>query len=186
MHIFKNLKAKFKMKDLGMINHFLGIHIVQKEKSVELDQSVYLHKLLEKYGIQDCKPHTICEQKPTVTYSKLPNRSTRRYREIVGSLIYAMVCTRPDLNWVVTKLSQHLENPDASDWVMLDQMLRYIQGTKNQKLTYLFLHGFSDSTSGGDPGERRSTTGFYFALTEDGLTSLLELQEREHSIPVFM
>ena len=95
----------------------------------------------------DCKPrYIICEQKPTVTDSKLPNKSTRRYREIVGSLIYAMVCTRPDLSWVVTKLSQHLENPDASDWVMLDQVLRYIQGTKNQKLTYhksnsdLFLH----------------------------------------------
>ena len=46
MHIFKNLlkaKFKFKMKDLGTINHFLGIRIVQQEKSVELDQSVYIN-----------------------------------------------------------------------------------------------------------------------------------------------
>ena len=85
-----------------------------------------------------------------------------------------MTCTRPDLSWIVTKLSQHLDKPDTADWVMLVHVLRYLKGTKDQKLMYkqsnedLCLQGFSDSDWGGDPGERRSTTGFYFSLTSHG------------------
>ena len=85
-----------------------------------------------------------------------------------------MVCTRHDLSWIVTKLSQHLDKPDTADWVMIDQVLRYVKGTINQKLIYqkslhdLCLQGFSDSDWGGDPGERRSNTGYYFSLTRNG------------------
>ena len=50
------LNKQFKMKDLGIVNNFLGIHIVQKENEIELDQSTYLHKLLEKFDMKDCKP----------------------------------------------------------------------------------------------------------------------------------
>lgn len=173
--IINHLKNKFRMKDLGRINNFIGIRICQNDNSIALDQSIYLSKLLRKFGMQDCKPRqTICEQKPTTTECNLTNKCSRRYKEIVGSLVYAMICTRPDLSWAVTKLSQHLDKPTANDWMMLDQVLRYIQGTKDQKLVYhkcdspLLLHGYSDSDWGGDPGERRSTTGYYFTLAEKG------------------
>ena len=59
------LNKQFKMKDLGVVNNFLGIHIVQKENEIELDQSTYLHKLLEKFDMKDCKPlYSPCEKNP--------------------------------------------------------------------------------------------------------------------------
>ena len=96
-----------------------------------------------------------------------------KYREVIGSLIYAMICTRPDLSWVVTKLSQHLEKPTNADWVMVKHVLRYIKGTLNKKLTYrkssegLKLMGFSDSDWAGSTTDRRSTTGYYFSLNSN-------------------
>ena len=106
------LKENFKMKDLGPISWFLGIQFKQNSDGIEMSQSHYLKNVLEKFGMDQCKPRfTPCEIKPTVytitDIEEIPN-DDRKYREIVGSLVYAITCTRPDLSWVVTKLSQHL------------------------------------------------------------------------------
>ena len=62
--------------------------------------------------MENCKPrNTPCESKPSVYYTDdktIVNES--EYRTIVGSLIYAAICTRPDLSWVVSRLSQNLHN----------------------------------------------------------------------------
>ena len=85
-----------------------------------------------------------------------------------------MTCTRPDICWVVTKLSQHLDNPDDADWVMAKHVLRYIKGTLNHKLLYtksdrdLCLVGASDSDWGSSKDDRRSTTGYIFMLNPSG------------------
>lgn len=134
------LKEKFKMKDLGIISRFLGINFVTyKDGSVSMDQRQYLENVLSKFGMDSCKPRsTPCELKPSAYYS--PGDSDiadePEYRAIVGSLIYAMTCTRPDLSWVVTKLSQHLSRPTAGDWALLKQVLRYIKGTLHYKLYF--------------------------------------------------
>ena len=95
------------------------------------------------------------------------------YKEMVGSLIYAMMCTQPDLSWVVTKLSQHLSNPTDVDCIMLKHVFRYIMGTLNYHLCFrksvdgLKLNGFSDA-DWGTSVDRRSTSGYYFSLNKDG------------------
>ena len=116
------LKENFNMKDLGPISWFLGIQFKQNHNQIEMTQSHYLKGVLKKYGMDQCKPRsTPCETKPSVVSKDGQNDVSddlRRYREIVRSLVYAMTCTRPDLSWIVTKLSQHLANPDNSDWIM--------------------------------------------------------------------
>ena len=97
---------------------------------------------------------TPCEIKPE-SYEAVDVEQSeddvRKYREIVGSLVYAMTCTRPDLAWVVTKLSQHLSKPTSNDWMMVKHVLRYIKGTVERKLRFtksrkgLKMKGFSDS-----------------------------------------
>ena len=85
-----------------------------------------------------------------------------------------MVCSRPDLCWVVTKLSQHLDKPNKGDWIMVKHVLRYLKGTLDYKLVYrkseggLTLHGYSDSDWAGSTTDRRSTTVYYFSLNRDG------------------
>ena len=102
-----HLKGKFKMKDMGKINCFLGIQFVQSKSKIEMNQSRYLQSILQKYGMFDCKPRsTPCEVSTSASHSVSDSSlsdNPRVYREIVGSLIYTMTCTRPDLSWVVSK-----------------------------------------------------------------------------------
>lgn len=94
-------------------------------------------------------------------------------RALVGSLIYASMCTRPDLSWVVSRLSQHLSKPNKGDWMLLKQVIRYIKGTLDFKLCFmkssnnLSLIGYSDA-DWANSEDRRSTTGYYFALNNAG------------------
>ena len=150
----------------------------QTSDGIEMDQSHYFKGVLERFKMSDCKPRsTPCEVK--IDAYDLTNEDITEmyddkiYREIVGSLVYAMTCTRPDLAWVVTKLSQHLGKPNKADWMMIKHVLRYVKGTLNQKLLYtkskkrLNIIGYSDADWGSSP-DRRSTTGYYFGLNEEG------------------
>ena len=171
-----HLKGKFKMKDMGRVSNFLGIRFLQSRCKIEMDQSHYLLSVLKKYGMSECKPRsTPCELSRSNTSNTSPlSDNPRVYREVVGSLLYATTCTRPDLSWVVSNLSQHLANPDLSDWVKLKHVLKYVKGTLNYKLCYtksadgLAVFGYSDSDWGASNSDRRSTTGYYFALNSAG------------------
>lgn len=95
-----------------------------------------LKKILERFNIHGCKPRsTPCEQKLNYTDDAAPSDFTR-YREAVGSLIYFIVCTRPDLSFVVSKLSQYFTEPTEQQWVSVKHVLRYLKGTSNRKLCY--------------------------------------------------
>ena len=169
------LKSTFKMKDLGVISCFLGMKFVQYPDRIEIDQSSYLKKVLSRFSMDQCKPRsTPCEINPAAFESNESEEPQRQYREMVGSLIYAMVCCRPDLCFVVTKLSQHLDKPNKGDWIMVKHVLRYLRGSLDRKLVFrksksgLVLQGFSDSDWAGSTEDRRSTTGYYFSLNPDG------------------
>ena len=170
------LKNRFHMTDLGPICEFLGIRFKQTDKTITMDQSKYLENKLIKYGLYTCKPRcTPCE---LVDYNE--NRESEEkvdnkvYREMVGSLIYAMTCTRPDISWAVSRLSQKLSNPSGGDFVMLKHVFRYILGTINHSLTFrksvngLRLIGYSDADWAGSKPDRKSTSGYMFTLTHDG------------------
>ena len=173
------MKAKFNMKDLGKISYFLGIKFEQHEEKIIMDQKRYILKMLERFGMSDCKPrYTPCE--PKIEWvnndedhsNKLVN--PREYREIIGSLIYAMTCTRPDISWIVSKLSQTLANPKAENMVAAKHFLRYLKGTIEYELCFkksdenLNLIAFSDSDWASSVEDRRSTTGYCFSLTKQG------------------
>ena len=167
------LKGRFKMKDLGPLNHFLGMHFEHKNSTITIDQTAYLNSILSKYNMMDCRPRaTPCEVPGSKVQSACPGTDLdpKKYREIVGSLIYATTCTRPDLAWAVSRLSQNVSNPHDVDWVMLKHVLRYVKGSVEYKLCYskcdsvLKITGFSDSDWASSTEDRRSTSGYVFYL----------------------
>jgi hypothetical protein len=92
---------------------------------------------------------------------------------MVGSLIYATTCTRPDLSWAVSKLSQRLSNPRDVDFTMLKHVFRYVQGSVDKCMTFtktstLKWEAHSDADWASSPTDRRSTTGYYFSLSKNG------------------
>lgn len=95
----------------------------------EQDRKIYIEKMLEKIDMIDCKPRTTpCEQRIESSEDDDPI-DDRKYRGIVSTLIYIIICTRPDISCIVTRLSQHLSNNLASHWIAVKHVLRYQKGT---------------------------------------------------------
>ena len=167
------LKERFKMKDLGKLSHFLGVDFEQGDSFVKVNQTKYLCIVLERFGMSDCKPRsTPSELKVESNSEKLVD--SRTYREAVGCLIYAMICTRPDICWIITKLSQYLSKPLEAHWVAVKHVLRYLKCTLDYELCYrkcadgLTLIGYSDADWASSADDRRSITGYCFSLSKTG------------------
>ena len=111
------------MEDLGKISWFLGIEFAHEHEKITMCQSRYIERLLNRFGMQDCKSkYTPCD----MNTNKLSNLNgeeidAKLYREIVGALIYVMTSTRPDLCYIVTKLSQHLARPNSNHIILAKQ-----------------------------------------------------------------
>ncbi len=58
------------------------------------------------------------------------------YQQVMGSLMYAMFCTRPDLAYPISVVSQHMANPSLEHWITVKCIFRYLQGTLEFKLRF--------------------------------------------------
>src|ERR1700710_1370740 len=97
------------------------------------------------------------------------------YRSAIGSLMYAMVCTRPDICYAVGLVARFQSNPGLDHWQAVKRIMRYLKGTSHYSLCYhgdgsSKIYGFSDADLAGDPDGSRSTFGFAFKLA-NGLIS---------------
>ena len=93
------------------------------------------------------------------------------YSSVVGSVMYAQVCTRLDIAFVVGVLGRYLSDRSQSHWKAAKKVLRYLQGTKDLVLTYwhtdtLEVVGFSDSDCAGCVDDKKSTFGYIFMMVE--------------------
>ena len=97
------------------------------------------------------------------------------YREAIGSLMYLMVSTRPDLAAAVGILSRFLNDPGEEHWKAVKRVFRYLKGTEGMGLVYrkvqgVTLEGYTDSDWAGDVDSRKST-GAYVMLIGEGAVS---------------
>ena len=88
------------------------------------------------------------------------------YASAVGSLMYAMVCTRPDIAHAVSIVSRFLANPGELHWEAIVWIMRYLRGTLGYKICFggkeLTLVGYTDLDMAGDLDSSKSTSGFLF------------------------
>ena len=109
------LSSSFSMKDLREADVILGIKIIKHNEGHMLNQSHYIEKILKRFNMFDKSPAFTpmdpCEK--LVPY-KEEVISQFEYSKIIGSLIYAMICTRPDIAFVVGQLSRFTEKPGPS------------------------------------------------------------------------
>ena len=97
------------------------------------------------------------------------------YSSVEGSLMYTLVCTRPDIAFVVGVLGRYLSDSDQSHWKMAKKFLRYLQGTKDLMLTYrntdtLEVVDFSDSDYASCVDDKKFTSSYIFMMTEGGVS----------------
>jgi hypothetical protein len=106
------LCQSFDMKDMGKADVILNIKLIKGENGITLTQSHYVEKVLSRFGYKDSKPsltpydHSLILQK-----NKRIDRDQLRYSQMIGSLMYLASATRPDISFVVSKLSQFTSNP---------------------------------------------------------------------------
>mgnify|MGYP000683371021 CR=1 FL=1 len=89
------------------------------------------------------------------------------YASVVGSLMYAMVATEPDLTYTVGVMGHHMENPGKRHWEMVKHILRYLRGTLEMTLTYRPKKSripgrYMDSDYVGNSNNHNSTSGYVF------------------------
>jgi Reverse transcriptase (RNA-dependent DNA polymerase)/gag-polypeptide of LTR copia-type/Pol polyprotein, beta-barrel domain/GAG-pre-integrase domain/Integrase core domain/Domain of unknown function (DUF4219)/Zinc knuckle len=181
-YILKTVKdwiiTVFEMKDLGTANFCLGIEIGRKEDgSIVLSQKMYIEKILERFGMQNAKGNSL----PMPAKMKLEKRKDgeasvdrTEYQELIGSLMYAMIATRPDIAYTVGKLSQFCADPSETHYQVAKGVLKYLKATKDLSLVYgatgnKEIHGYTDS-SWADNEDRRSTSGYVFILADGAIT----------------
>jgi hypothetical protein len=177
----RDLAAEFKMEDLGEANFILGVKIERNRttRSITIGQSAYVTALLERHGMTDCKAvFTPMDPSSIHQLVKAPEGHTaslaeaREYQSIIGGVMFAMLCTRPDIAFAVTTLSQFASNPLPAHAQALKRVLRYMQGSVDQGITYTGtgsvdsepqLTGYSDA-DWAQSHDRRSVTGYTFIL----------------------
>ncbi|XP_033508967.1 secreted RxLR effector protein 161-like [Nicotiana tabacum] len=113
------------------------------------------------------KSHTLGSQICPKTPEEIERMSRIPYRSTVVSLIYVMVCTRPDICQEVGLVSRYQTDPGLSHWQAVKRIMRYLKGTADYALCY---HGYSNADHRGDLDERKSTSGYVF-LFSDGAIS---------------
>ncbi|KAA0051442.1 Retrovirus-related Pol polyprotein from transposon TNT 1-94 [Cucumis melo var. makuwa] len=178
------LSAEFDMKDLGAAKKILGIEILRDRNNNELSltQKTYTNKVLCRFNMANSKVvSTPLAQHIKISARGSPKDPTDRqamsyvpYSNATGSLMYLMVCTRPDLAHSSSLVSRYMGNPDKIHWEATKWVFTYLVGTENRGLLYkppkdskLRVRGFVDVDFAGDPDKRRSLTGFAFTLEEN-------------------
>eukprot|EP00731_Ephydatia_muelleri_P022268 Em0014g859a len=192
LHDFKkSIARKFKMTDLGSIQHCLGMRICYNlnNQVISIDQEKYIEDLLEKFSMHNCKPvatplipnSTVNKEEPDIS---LDQHDVTKFQELIGGLMYLVTCTRPDIAAAVGELARVMSQPSKLHWSAAKHVLRYLKGTKGLSLTYgnardeerENLIGFSDANFGGDSATARSTTGYAFILNGAAVSWKSKLQ----------
>jgi len=175
--LIQKLHSHFPLKDLGVLNFFLGVQVkYTQEGDLHLSQTKYIKELLQKAQMGDPKPmHT-----PMVAGQKLSKIGSSDfedpvlYRSVVGALQYVTL-TRPEISYSVNKVCQFMQCPKFDHWKAVKRILRYLSGTMSyglllKKSASLHLVAFCDSDWASDVDDRKSTSGFCVYLGQNPIT----------------
>ncbi|KAJ0850834.1 putative RNA-directed DNA polymerase [Helianthus annuus] len=163
------LKARFDMKDMGLADVILGVKIIRTQEGLVLSQSHYVDKILEKFNSGDTSvARTPVDTSQHLKKNKGDGVAQLEYSRIIGSLMYLMTCTRPDLAYAVSRLSRYTSNPCADHWKAITRVLRYIRYTRDYGLHYTrqpaVIEGYTDANWISDNKDSKSTSGYVFTL----------------------
>jgi hypothetical protein len=171
------------MRDLSASNFTLGMEIKRdrKKRKLWLNQRKYVKTILQRFNMQECKlikvpipvgVNLYADQCPK-TEEEEEDMSHVPYAIAVGSLMYAMVCIRPDIAHAVGVLRRYMSKPRKEHWTTTKSVFKYLCGTANYELCYqgrlgldrvLDIHGFMDADWARNMDHRRSISGYAFNL----------------------
>ena len=137
---------KWETRDLGDVAEFLRMSIIKQGSKVHIDQCAYLETVLQCCGMQNCKTAATplpagYMPEPVSQDITIDLELRSRYQMVIGSLLYLMLGTRPDIAFAVTKLAQFAARPSEEHLNKALYICHYLRGTSKYCITY-------DDTSG--------------------------------------
>lgn len=191
-HLKNCLSEQFDMKYLGDARRILGMDITRDRKNgtLFLNQTSYVKKILEKFSMIDAKAVTVPlaahfllskDQSPK-TETEMKSMKSVPYSNAIGSVMYLMVSTRPDIAYAVSCLSRYMSNPGMTHWEALKWLLRYLKGSVDIGINFskcvdgVKLVGYVDSNYANDRDKRKSTTSYVFTLCGSCISWKSQLQ----------
>jgi hypothetical protein len=186
----QKLKSKYEIRALGELSWFLGIRVIRnrEKRRIWLIQDSFIDKVTSKFDVKISKrppPTPISDEDQLQPSNEPPNsHRTKLYQQLVGSLGYISICTRPDVARAHSVLARHLQNPSQKHLSSVYQVWRYLLGSRHlaisasgetpQNSHYLtkpqavdqadeIFYGASDAAFADHP-ERRSSQGYLFNL----------------------
>lgn len=195
MQEIQNLKLElskhFAMKDLGAAKQILGMRIRRDVKSgtLMLSQAEYIAKVLARFNMENAKPVStplgvhfrLSKEQSPKTEEERTQMAKVPYASAIGSLMYAMVCTRPDIAQAVGAVSRYMNNPGKTHWEAVKWILRYLRGTTDKALCFqggdTTLTGYVDADLAGNIDVRKSTTGYVYTLGGTAVSWVSQLQK---------
>ncbi|GKB53946.1 retrotransposon protein, putative, ty1-copia subclass [Tanacetum coccineum] len=177
----KGLSWKFAMKDLGEAAFILGIKIYRdrSKRLIGLGQNAYMDKILKIYKMDNSK-HDHIPMQERLDLNKTQGASTPKevkrmqnvpYASVVGSIMYVVRCTRPDVAFTQNITSRFQQNPGEPHWTAVKNILKYLRNTKDMILVYggnpeAELRGdcYCDAGFETDRDDTKSQTGYVFIL----------------------
>lgn len=173
---------KFTVRD---VQFFVGIQVEKVADGIFIHQKAYSERILERFNMTDCRPVAtpadVLKSVKTVVDDDMTAGEVVKfpYRELIGSVMFLSICTRPDISCAVSVLSQFLEEPQQCHVTAAKRILRYLKGTIGLGIKYSGsspLVGFSDADYAGDEESRRSRTGIVFVFNNGPITWLSQKQ----------
>ena len=170
----------FSMKDLGEVAYILGIKIYRdrSKRLLGLSQSGYIDKVLKRFSMQDSKRGFLpMSHGIKLSKSQCPTRKDERecmdkipYASAIGFIMYAMLCTRPDVSCALSMTSRFQSDPGECHWIVVKNILKCLRRTKDIFLIYggqegeLVISGYTDAGFQSDLDDFRSHSGFVFCF----------------------
>ncbi|GJV69575.1 retrotransposon protein, putative, ty1-copia subclass [Tanacetum coccineum] len=171
----------FSMKDLGEAAFILGIKIYRdrSRRLIGLSQNAYLDKILKRYRMDNSKRGSIPMQvdlhlnksQCATTSAEMKRMQNVPYASAVGSIMYAVRCTRPDVAFAQNITSRFQQNPGEAHWTAVKNILKYLRNTKDTFLVYggnpeaeLQVKCYCDAGFETDRDDTKSQTGYVFVL----------------------
>ncbi|KAE8723109.1 Retrovirus-related Pol polyprotein from transposon TNT 1-94 [Hibiscus syriacus] len=191
INLKQKLSKQFAMKDLGAAKQILGMRIKRDTKSgtLMLSQAEYINKVLSRFNMQDAKPVStplgvhfrLSKEQSPKTEEERAHMVKVPYASAIRSMMYAMVCTIPDIAQAVGAVSRYMNNPGKVHWEAVKWILRYLRGTTNKALCFkgrdTILTDYVDADLAGNVDIRRSTTGYVYTLGGTAMSWVSQLQK---------
>ena len=164
--------AKWECQDLRDVKEFLRMCITCTRTGITIDQCDYLEKVLTRFQLTDAKAAITplpSNWEPKANTGKATAAEITCYQSIIGSLLYLMIGTHPNIAFAVTHLSQFSTNPTKDHYKAAQHVCRYLVSTHDYKLVYTHeedkgLVAYTDSDWAADKIWRHSVTGYFFKL----------------------